>query len=472
MTQPHHPGRDLSQGSIPRHILSLAIPMLIGNLLNTGYGIINTIWVGKILGEAAVGATATSFPVIFVFISVAFGVTMATTILVSQYYGAKNFAMVERTVATSFSLSLIVGLGITVAGILSSDHILRLMNTPADIFPLASPYLKITMGSFIFMYISFLVVSILRGIGDTKTPLAFMGIGVVLNAILDPLLIIGIGPFPRWGLNGAAAASVISSIAAFLAGVIYLNRKGSFVALRPSRLTLDGGIIVTIARIGFPSMIQQLLVSIASAFVTTFVNGFGAIAIAAYGASGRIESLAFMPAMTFSMAISAFTGQNLGARRPERVAGALRSGLCMVLSLNAVIAIVVVAIPHLLLSLFINDPAVIGVGVAYLRITAISYLLFGAMFACNGVAIGAGHTLVTMTFTLVSLWVIRVPLAAWLSHGPLGIIGIWIAIDVSFFVVMCVSIGYYLSGRWKKSIVRHGAPKPLEVVAEEAKEMQ
>jgi putative MATE family efflux protein len=321
------------------------------------------------------------------------------------------------------------------------------------------------MLGFAFMYLSFLLTAILRGIGDTKTPLYFMGGGVVLNAILDPFLIIGIGPFPRLGLNGAAIASVISAIAALAAGLIYLRRKSHLVALRVRHLRLDRAIIGKIISIGFPSMIQQLLVSLGGAFVTTFVNGFGAGAIAAYGAATRVDALAFMPAMTLSMASSALAGQNLGAGLTQRVHGvflwSVRMGL---IGVGAMVAILV-AFPKLILSAFVNNPAVITIGAHYLWIVAPSYLLVVIMFSSNGILNSAGKTLVTMFFTLLSLWVVRVPLAAWLSRTSLGINGIWIAIDVSFVITAAVSVCYYYWFRSKgyaKPVIRGMKQEPIQ----------
>lgn len=447
-------GKDLTVGSIPRHLLVFSIPMLIGNLLQTGYQIINTIWVGNIVGEDAVGATAVSFPIIFILIALAGGATLATTILVSQYFGAKDYKMVERVVNNSFSVTLILGIILTVVGIFSSDFLLRLMNTPAEIFSMASSYLKITLAGFILIYFIFLVTSILRGIGDTMTPLIFMAIGVGINAIFDPLLIIGIGPFPKMGLNGAAVASLISQGIAFILAVIYLNRKNHLVAIDPRKFIFDKHQTILLFKIGFPSIIQQSLVSIGAAFITTFVNAFGAAAIAAFGAAGRIDSIAFMPAMSLSMAASALTGQNLGAQKPERVKEIFKWGVIMTSAITLVISIMAVSIPRLLLSMFIHDPVVLDIGVTYLRIEGGSYILFAIMFITNGIINGAGHTMTTMVFSLLSLWVVRVPLAAILSHTKSGIVGIWIAVVISYGVVMIISLMYYLSGRWKKAVIK------------------
>jgi putative MATE family efflux protein len=203
-------GRDFSKGSIPRHLLSFSLPMLLGNLIQIGYSLINTIWVGHLVGEDAVGAVGISFPILFILIGFAMGITMATTILVSQYYGARDYGMVEKVVNNSFSLPLIVGVALTFACILSRNFLLGLMKTPPENFAMASSYLKIMLLSFILTYMGFLISSILRGIGDTVTPLIFMSVGMGLNAMLDPFLIGGFGPFPRLGLNGAAYATLIS----------------------------------------------------------------------------------------------------------------------------------------------------------------------------------------------------------------------------------------------------------------------
>src|SRR4030043_2105173 len=203
-------GRDFSKGSIPRHLLVFSIPMLLGNLIQIGYSLINTIWVGHLVGEDAVGAAGVSFHVLFVLIGLVMGISMATTILVSQYYGAKDYGMVEKIVSNSFSLSFIIGAALTIAGILSSDFLLRLMKTPPENFAMASSYLKISLAGFILFYLVFLINSILRGIGDTITPLIFMSIGIGMNAILDPFFIGGFGPFPLHGLNGAAYATLLS----------------------------------------------------------------------------------------------------------------------------------------------------------------------------------------------------------------------------------------------------------------------
>jgi Na+-driven multidrug efflux pump len=208
-------------------------------------------------------------------------------------------------------------------------------------------------------------------------------------------------------------------------------------------------------KIGVPSIIQQSLVSIGAMFVTSFVNSFGSAATNAFGAVGRVDMIAFMPAMSMSMAVAALTGQNLGAGKPQRVKEIFKSGIVMTSSITIFISLIVVFLSKLILTMFGlgDDAKVMDIGMTYLRIVGSSYLFFAVMFISNGVINGAGHTMITMTFSLLSLWLVRVPVSWWLSKTSLGITGIWIAIALSFVATMIVSLTYYFSGRWKKSAV-------------------
>jgi putative MATE family efflux protein len=448
-------GTDMSVGSIPRHLLRFSIPMLIGNLIQIGYSIINTIWVGHLVGENAVGAIGVSFPVFFTLLGLSMGISMASTILIAQYYGAKKYEMVERVVGNSFSLALIIGTLLTIAAILSSDFLLGLMDTPPENFAMASSYLKITLAGFILFYLGFLISSILRGIGDAVTPLVFMSIGIGINAVIDPFFIGGWGPFVSHGLDGAAYATLISQVIAVGISIVYLNRKGHFVAFNPRKLILDKHITFLLFKIGFPSIVQQSLISISSMFVSAFVNSFGAAAANAFGAALRVDMFAFMPAMTMSMAVATLTGQNLGAGRPQRIKNVFRWGIIMTSSITILISVIVVVFSKFILIMFGlgDDAKAMEIGIDYLRIAGSCYIFFAIMFISNGVINGAGHTMITMIFTLLSLWLVRVPLAWFLSKTSLGTTGIWISVASSFFVTMIISLAYYYSGRWKKTAV-------------------
>ena len=453
-------GKDLTEGSIPKHLLLFSIPMLAGNALQIGYSLINTIWVGHLIGENAVGAVGVSLPVLYVLFGFAMGMSIATTIVVSQYYGAKDYGMVEKAVANAFSLCLVIASVLTIAGVLSSDRLLRLMATPPENFAMASTYLRINLAGFILFYFGMLVNFILRGIGDTVTPLIFMSVGLGLNAVLDPFFIGGFGPFPHWGLNGAAYATLVSQAAAVTVNILYLNRKSHMIAFHPRKLMLDRHLSLILFKIGLPSIVQQSLVSIGSLFIVSFVNSFGNAATNAFGAVGRVDMIVFMPAMSMSMAASALTGQNLGARKTHRVKEIFRWGLVMTSSITILISLIAVFLSRLILMMFGlgDDPKVMDIGVSYLRIVGPCYLFFAVMFVSNGVINGAGHTMITMILSLLSQWLVRVPASWLLSRTSLGVQGIWVAVALSFVVTMIASLLYYASGRWKTSTVIKAPP--------------
>jgi putative MATE family efflux protein len=363
--------------------------------------------------------------------------------------------MVEKVVSNSFSLSLIIGAFFTIAGIVSSDFLLRLMETPHENFAMASSYLKLNLAGFIMLYLAFLINSILRGIGDTVTPLMFTCISMGINVILDPFFIGGFGPFPFHGLNGAAYATLISQATSLVISIVYLNRKNHIVAFNLRKLILDKHITFLLFRIGLPSIFQQSLVSISTLFIATFVNAFGSAATNAFGAVGRIDMFVFLPAMSMGMAVSTLTGQNLGASKPERVKDIFKWGVVLTSSTTIFISLIVVFLSKPILIMFGlgNDANVMDIGITYLHIVGSCYVFFSIMFISNGIINGAGHTIITMVFSLLSLWVIRVPFSWLLSKTSLGITGIWVAAALSFVVIMIVSLAYYFSGRWKNSVI-------------------
>jgi putative MATE family efflux protein len=284
-----------------------------------------------------------------------------------------------------------------------------------------------------------------------------MGIGLTLNAILDPFMIIGIGPFPKMGLEGAAWATLIASSAGLALGVAYLKRKGSELITGLTKFGIDWEITKLIARIGFPSMIQQSSIALGISAVTSFVNSFGAAAAAGFGIGGRIDSVAFLPAQSIGLAVSTMSGQNIGANRYDRIPAIFKWGVIMTLAISLFFAALFLSIPDILLAPFTtaDDTEVIKVGRGYLMIASPAIAFFAVMFVSNGIINGAGHTFTTLVFTLVAVWGIRIPLAAILSRGSLGIHGIWLSYAIGFSIMMVVSLLWYKSGRWKKPVVRH-----------------
>ncbi|CAM4497303.1 putative MATE family efflux protein [Paenibacillus endophyticus] len=445
-------GKDLTTGSIPKHLIQFALPILIGNLVSTGYSVINTIWVGKLLGKDAVAAIAVSFPIFLAMVALCSGATLATSILVSNAYGAKDNAMIQRIANSSWAVAIVMILIVTLGGLLLSENILRMIGTPKDIMQLATGYLKISFLSFAGLYISYLISSLLRGIGDTFIPLIFIIISTVINAVLDPLLIMGVGSIPRLGLNGAAYASFISSGAATIMGFIYVKYKYKKEPINPTGLLFERKTIMEILKIGLPSFIQQMLVSMGYAFMTIFVIRFSADSIAAFGIASRIDSIVAMPAIAMMMAVSTLTAQNIGAGKSERIKGIFKWGIVINIPVIAAISLLCVTFPGTIMRIFVDDVDVIQTGIEYLRIVGVGYLFMIIFYVSNGVITGAGKAISIMVITFISLCVVRIPLAGLLSHTSMGIHGIWFAIVISFAVTTINSLWYYFSGRWKNGV--------------------
>jgi len=466
-----HQGRDMTVGSIPRHMVAFAMPMLAGTLLQTAYSFVNAFWVGRYLGTAALAAVTVSFPVLFALLPIGAGLTMATNILVSQHFGARNMGEVKRVADSSTILIGVVSLLLTLIGELLAPQIIRVMGTPPDVYPLAVGYLRITLLSIPFGFGLFLTRSTLQGIGDSTTPLYFVTASVILTAIFDPLLMFGWLGFPRLGLNGTAWAAAFTQVAALAALIAYMQWRKTVVTPSWRHLRVDWATTWTTIRIGVPAAAQQSLVSIGMLFVIGLVNTYGKTATAAFGAASRIDQLAFMPAMTFSLAISTLAGQNIGAGKLHRIREIFGWGVAFSGGFTLIASVLAIFVPHFVIQLFANEPAVIDLGVSYLRIVGCFYIFFALTFSCNGVINGSGHTLVTTVISLVSLWVVRVPFAYLLSHLLVSVTGVWYAIAASFVASMLVSVTFYLSGYWKRPIIGRRPPVlETEILADEMAE--
>jgi putative MATE family efflux protein len=349
---------------------------------------------------------------------------------------------------TMYVFLFFAAIAITILGILLSKPIFRLINLPDDVFPLAVTYFNIYLTGLVFFFGFNGISAVLRGLGDSKTPLYFLVISTVVNGVLAVLFV---GVF-KWGVAGSAWATVIAQAGAFITGILYLNRTHEVVKLKSLRLEFDRSLFKTSLRIGLPQGLQQTFVSIGMLAVVRFVNNFGTDAIAAYSVAVRIDSLAGMPAMNFGAALSTFVGQNLGANKPERVKQGLHSTLNMSATLALSTTIVVIIFRRALMGLFTTDAAVIEIGSEYLVIVASAYLLFSTMFVVGGVMRGAGDTLIPMFITLLSLWLIRIPFTWVLSHH-IGLTGIWWAVPISWGIGLGLSYIYYLKGNWRKKVV-------------------
>ena len=450
--------KNLTEGNSGSLIFKFAIPMLIGNVFQQLYNVVDSIIVGRYIGKQALAAVGASFPLIFMMISFVVGVAMGTTIIVSQYFGAKDIKMVKRSIETMYVFLFFASIVVTILGISLSGPIFRLIQLPEDVMPQAITYFNVYLLGTVFFFGFNGISSVLRGLGDSKTPLYFLMISTVMNAILVWLFVAVF----KWGVAGSAWATVIAQAGAFFTGIIYLNRTHEIVKLNSLKLVFDRAIFRKSIKIGLPTGLQQTFVSIGMLAVTRIVNGFGTDAIAAYSVAMRLDSLAGMPAMNFGAALSTFVGQNLGANKPERVRQGFKATFLMSGALALFTSLCVILFRNQLMHLFTDDIAVIAIGAEYLVIVSSFYIFFSAMFVIGGVMRGAGDTLIPMFITLFALWAVRIP-AAWILSRYFGVDGIWWSIPVAWFIGMALSYLYYLKGNWKTKVV----VKPQPLVTEE-----
>ncbi len=450
-------GRNLTEGNILKLLVTFALPLLIGNALQVLQQTINAFWIGRFLGKDAFSAVTVSFPAIFVIISVAIGLTMAVITLVAQYKGAGSNEMVDKIIKNSFIFIMLLGLAASILGIIFNRNILGILVNPhsaPEVFEMASGYLAITFSGLIFIFGFNLISAILRGLGDSWTPLWFLVYATILNALLDPLLILGFGGIiPGLGVNGSALATLISQLLAFIFGVRFLQSKGYLTRLNLKHFKFDAGIIPKILKIGLPTAGQQAIVSTGIFFITALVSRFGIDTVAAFGVGTRIDSFAFMPAMALGISVSALTGQNLGADKKERVGETVRIAALLSLSVGILILLVCLIFPRQIICFFLSDPSIeiMNQGIQYLRIVPFGYLGLSLVFVTNGVLTGAGDTIPPLIFSILSFWLIRIPLAWVLSQfTPLGSTGIWLGISAGFIFSAVASFLYYRFGPWER----------------------
>ncbi len=443
--------KDLTTGKEGKRILNFALPMLFGNIFQQLYNVVDSIIVGKVLGDAALAAVGANFPFIFALISFVVGIAIGATIIIAQYYGAKQMENMKRTIDTLYIFMFFASIVITFAGIWMSKYVFKIIDLPSDVEPLAIEYFRVYAIGFIFFFGFQGTSAILRGLGDSKTPVYFLVVSTLLNIVLDILFVVVF----KWGIIGVSAATVISQGFAFFAIIWYIRKYHSIIDFHPLKMKFDMNIFKKSLRIGLPTGFQQTFVSLGFLALYRIVNVFGTPTIAAYSIAMRIDSFAVMPAMNFSAAISTFVGQNIGANKLERIGKGLKATLVMINTISLTVTILAVIFAGPIIGLFTDSPEVIEIGKQYLYIVTPFYIVFSTMFILNGVLRGAGDTFIPMIITLLALWAIRLP-TSWLLSNNIGSNGIWWGIPIAWIFGVIFSYLYYLTGRWKKkAVVKH-----------------
>ena len=448
---------DLTEGKPWKLLLQFSIPMLIGNVLMQLYSVADFYIVGNYIGPEAMASVGTSMPIVFALVSFIIGIAMGSTVIVSQYYGAKDAVKIKRSIDTIIIFLVVAALTVTIVGMIFCDTLLRLVGTPDDIFAGAHTFMQINLIGLLPLFGINCLGAILRGLGDSKTPLYVMLISSGLNIILLLAFVPGMG----WGIAGAAWATILTQTITVTGMILWLNRKHPVIKITFRRLAFDMEIFRSSIRIGLPNGVQQALVAVGQMALLGIVNRFtveNSDVLVAYSIVNRIDTLAMAPAMSFSIAIAAFTGQNIGAQKLCRIPSGLRATLGMSTIVTVVISTVVMVFAQPVIHMFSMDitPDALIVGKRYLLVVCPFCVFFSTMFIFTGVMRGAGDTLVPMFITLLSLWLVRIPLASFLS-GFMGTDGIWWSLPICWVVGSACAFLYYRTGRWKNK----GVIKPI-----------
>ncbi|MEN1958626.1 MATE family efflux transporter [Luteimonas changyuni] len=446
--------RDLTSGAIAPTLLVFALPILAGNVLQSLNGSVNAVWVGRFLGEEALVATANANNIMFFLLGSVFGIGMAATILVAQAIGAHDPVRARRVIGTSASFFGALSLLVAAAGLPLARHTLDWMGTPEASLPLAEAYLQVIFLAVPFMYMFAFLTAVLRGAGDTRTPFVFLAVVVVVDIVVNPVLIFGLGPFPRMGIAGSAGATLVANACSLAAMLAWLRwrRHPLWIPRAEVRAYLpDPAIVRALVVKGVPMGLQMILVSLAMLVMISMVNGYGVDTASAYGATLQLWTYVQMPAMAMGAACTSMAAQNVGAGRWDRVGGTMRAGVAFnFLLTGALIAPLLLSGPRIL-SLFLppGSPA-IEAGQHINLIAIWSFLFFGVTFVVSGVVRSTGAVVPPLLILVVALWGIRVPFAN-LLQPALGADAIWLSFPASALCAMVMSLAYYRWGRWREA---------------------
>ncbi|MFH1740138.1 MAG: MATE family efflux transporter [bacterium] len=446
-------GLDFTQGSLTKKLLMMGWPVALSFLLQTLHNLADAFWLGK-LGKAALVAPTITMNVFFIALSLAMGLGMGGSTLVAQYKGAGR--LVEMRRAGGQSLVLLIVAGIILSAIIFSvaSPILRLLQTPPDAFKQTLDYMRWILVGVPFMFIYFVYQGISAGIGDTISPLRVNATTVLLNVVLDPFLIFGIGPFPQMGVVGAALATCLAQAVA--AGLclhrLFRGRQG--FQLRRGDLRWNRTMLGRILKIGVPVSLGQVGTALGFTLLIGIVNTFGSAVTAAFGIGHRIIHIALAPAIGLSQSCATSVGQNLGA---DQVRRATRSVYASTLMLGVVllpITSLTFFFGDFISRLFISDPEVVQYGRDLFRITSFSVFVFGFIMVQMGAFRGAGHTIPFMVLNMSRLWLIRIPGAYFLAKVlQLGPLGLWWAMFLSNMLTAVAGTIWFSLGTWKRKVI-------------------
>ena len=435
---------DLVSGPLRRAIVRVAVPAIGSALLQLAFLLIDIFWVGRTLGPAALAAISTAGFAVWMLLAIGEMIGVGLTAVAARRHGEGEHARAAVASGTTLVLALVVGVGAALAGWALLPALFAVMRTPPDVTALGRTWLSTYLLGTPLVLGFYAAESAFRASGDTRTPLVLLSLSVLVTLVLDPVLILGLGPAPRMGIAGAAVAAVGTRALglAFGFGVALKRRLVRFGER-------DWGAALTVLRIGLPTAANGVFFSLIYIGLTRITTRFGTPALAALGVGHKLEGLAYQVAVGFGLASAAIVGQNLGAGRPDRARRAGWLSVRYACVAASVVAVAFLVAPRALVSVFSADPAVIAEGASYLRIIAVAEITMAVEIVLEGSLGGAGFTL-QPTLWSGCLSAARLPLAAWLA-GVIGVAGIWWTISLTAVGRGLAMAGLWHGGRWERA---------------------
>lgn len=437
---------DFTQGHPLRQLIFFSGPIMLANLLQVSFQLVDSLWIGNLLGAEALGAVAVSSVIMFTVLSFVLGMNNAVLTILAQLKGRHDDEGLARYLNAFVVNLFLLSLGLGVAGFFAADPLLRLLGTPESIIDDASDYLQITFLGMLFLFGYNFIATVLRALGDSKTPMRFVLVAVLLNVIINPIFIHTLG----LGIRGAAITTVVSQGAAFLYGVITVVRKKLAPVSVPSIPTWVE--TRTILNLGIPSGLQMAVISGGSAAIMSVITSFGPDVVGGFGVAQRLDSLIVLPAMALGIAVSSMTGQNIGVNNWARVSQITRAALLYNLAIMLMIATVIVVFAEPAVRLFIQDQQAVNFGANYLRTIGFFYPFLGINFVLNGVVRASGAMYQILVLNIISFWLLRYPLTFFFAQW-IGESGISLGIGVSFIISSLFAFLYFRFGKWRQKVL-------------------
>ena len=443
---------DLTAGGVGKPLFYLSLPIVVTNLLQTAYNLADTFWIGQ-YSTNALAAISFAFPMVFLIISLGMGLAVAGSILVAQHTGAGQDGEAEYAASQTVGFAAVAAVVLGAVAYFLVGDVLALLGASEDVLPLATAYMEIISLGIFFMFGFLVFISLMRGYGDTITPMLVMLGSVALNVVLDPFLIFGWWIFPQWGIEGAAIATVFSRGLALAVGlwIMLSGRRG--VRIRPRDIVPDLHYGRRLVRIGVPASVEGTGQAVAINLLMFIVGTFSTPVVAAFGIGVRVFSVIFLPAIAVARGVETMSGQNIGAGKPDRAALTARVAARTTFVVLAVAGVVTFLFADPIVALFTDDRAVIEVGATFLRYVAPSFGFIGIMRSYNGGFRGAGKTLTAAAIAVSMLGLIRLPIA-WVASGFMGPPGIWLSFVVSNVAGAVIAYVWFGRGGWRSADVR------------------